>query len=340
MKKSFVILITSSLLFWSCASQQQKTDPCVERHAVVEYGTSRVKFMVADKNICKKQDLKVLNKTEWELDTNKEISTMPNGQVSFHPSVIENLRKVSKDIFFFSKNFKVKKLHGIATGVYRKLSHRQVTFEELEKIIAGKIQLLTIEEEARMGLLSITSTEKPSGNFVVWDFGGNSMQLSIFNEGQVSVMSGLPGSNFMRTVVMKKLNKKKTPNPIGVKNIPSLEKHLKSKLDSSLLPLTASKDFTVYGIGGVHTKSVASPIMHLLNDPAAKKTYSLEQVEKLLKHLAKSNDLHIGGKFPEDQASNVLAVSMIMKQIGWKTIKVSEQTLALGFLQVQRSDKK
>ncbi len=44
------------------------------------------------------------------------------------------------------------------------------------------------------------------------------------------------------------------------------------------------------------------------------------------------NDSQIGGKFAEDQASNVLALNMIMEELGWKSVKVSEQTLALGYL--------
>jgi hypothetical protein len=55
-------------------------------------------------------------------------------------------------------------------------------------------------------------------------------------------------------------------------------------------------------------------------------------VENLLNKLVKMNDSQIGGKFAEDQASNVLALNMIMEELGWKSVKVSEQTLALGYL--------
>ena len=62
-----------------------------------------------------------------------------------------------------------------------------------------------------MGLMSIVATEKPAGNFIVWDFGGNSMQFSVVNDQKTSTVIGLPGSNGIRMEVMKKLNKKKTP---------------------------------------------------------------------------------------------------------------------------------
>jgi exopolyphosphatase/pppGpp-phosphohydrolase len=183
-----------------------------------------------------------------------------------------------------------------------------------------------------MGLQSIVASEKLTGNFIVWDFGGNNMQFSIINNGKTSAVIGLPGSNSIRTEVMNKLKKKKTPNPIGLKNVYILEKHLLAKLTSNLDTLKQYKDFEVYGIGGVHTKSIYSGMLHILNDAEAKKMYSQEQVMRLLNELVKMNDSLIGGKFPEDQASNVIAVNTIMNHVGWKSVKVSEQTLALGYL--------
>jgi exopolyphosphatase/guanosine-5'-triphosphate,3'-diphosphate pyrophosphatase len=340
MKKSFVILITTSLLFWSCASQQQKADPCLERQAVVEYGTSRVKMLIAEKNVCEKQDIKILAKTEWEVETNVNQSQLPSGMVTLQPSVVENLKKISQSISRVFKKFQTQTVFGLATGIYRSVENRELVFNDLEKIIIGKIKVLSPDEEAQMGLMSIIVTEKPAGNFIVWDFGGNTMQFAIVDGEKTVYITGLPGSNILRAEVMSKLKKKKTPNPIGLKNIPGLEKYMKAKFESSLKPLAPYKAFEVYGIGGVHSKSVATAIKHLLNDPNASKTYSHDQVAKLLKHLAQSNDLQIGGKFPDHQASNVLAVHAIMKQMGWNAIKVSEQTLALGYLLNQTAESK
>jgi exopolyphosphatase/pppGpp-phosphohydrolase len=325
MKQSILICTLFSLLV-SCGTHSIKTNPCLHKQAVVEYGTSRVKMLIAEKNVCEKQDIKILAKTEWEVETN-----------ALQPSVVENLKKISQNISLVTKKFKAQEVFGIATGIYRSLEKREVLFNDLEKIIDGKIKVLSPEEEAHMGLMSIIATEKPKGDFVVWDFGGNNMQFSIINAGKTSAILGLPGSNAIRVEVMKKLKKSKTPNPVGFKNVPMLEKFLVSKFGSELVSLKSAKDYEVFGIGGVHSKSVATAIKHLLNDPTASKMYSEEQVTKLLKNLAQSNDLQIGGKFPEHQASNVLAIHAIMKQVGWNSIKVSEQTLALGYLLTQDS---
>lgn len=340
MKKSFVILITTSLLFWSCASQQQKADPCLERQAVVEYGTSRVKFLVADKNICKKEDLKILNKTEWELETSYQLIRQKDGLVSFHPTVKERLQRASQDIKLIAKNLKVQKSYGLATGVYRTLSEREKVFDELGAIIGGNISLLSPEEEAKMGLLSIVYAEKPAGNFIVWDFGGNSMQFAISDQGAITYVTGFPGSNVLRNEVMSRLKKKSSPNPIGERNLGMIQAHLRSKFFRGLSKLQPFKNFEVYGIGGVHSKSAGEAISSNLNDPYAKKVYSIEQVEKLLKAFSQSSDIQISGQFPKDQATNLAAVSLVMKQMGWQKIKVSEQTLALGFMLTQTKTNK
>jgi hypothetical protein len=48
MKQSILILALLSL-FVSCGTQTAKTNPCLHKQAVVEYGTSRVKMLIAEK---------------------------------------------------------------------------------------------------------------------------------------------------------------------------------------------------------------------------------------------------------------------------------------------------
>jgi exopolyphosphatase/guanosine-5'-triphosphate,3'-diphosphate pyrophosphatase len=332
MNQSFLIIGVFLLLFSSCGSLKLGEDSCWQKQAVVEYGTSRVKMLIAEKNICEKKEIKTLAKTDWEIETNKGATQKPNGMTALDARAIERLKTISKGIRHLTKKFKVQRIFGIATGVYRYLEDRDVFLSDLEEVIGGSIKILTPDEEANIGLMSIIVAEMPRDNFIVWDFGGNSMQFSIVCEKKTTLIIGLPGSNGIRTEIMKKLKKRNTPNPIGEKNVSSTEQYLESLLKSKISGLKSYKEFEVYGIGGVHTRSIANAIMHLTNDPMAKRGYSLNNVDMLVNRYVKMTDSEIGGKFPEDQATNLLVVSLIMKQLDWKAVKVSDQTLALGYL--------
>ena len=329
------ILLFLVLSIFSACSSRDKQDSCLERWGVVEYGSSRVKLHISDVNFCERKVLRDIYKVDWVVETEKEIKKQTNGAFVLNSKINERTAEVTQEIQENLGRFKTNKTFGIATGIYRSLFDGKTVLEHYSKVLGAEIQLLTNEEEAKVGLSSIVARENPQGQFVVWDFGGNNMQFTLVDGQNIQSLLGFPGSAPIRNSITKFLRKKSSPNPITKNKRQQVETYILSNSFKKLIPSFFPKDVKVFGIGAVLSLSVGGNIVTMLGLPLQGRTYSLNQVNLLGEKFVELRDDEVGGRYPESQATNILAVHAIMDKLGWTSITYSEETLTLGYM-VQR----
>ena len=226
MKFFFFLFIVFS--FISCRSQNTAVS-CNERRGVVEYGTSRIKLLIAEVNRCQSKMNHLIHKQEWEVETDRNTLKEYDGSNYLNRSVIDRSLAVSADAKMLLNRFQVNQVRGMATGIYRTLTTADMILESYGKVIEAPVHVLSKLEEASMGLRSLQNDANPTGKFIVWDFGGNSMQFSVFDGKRSYPNVGFPGSTPIRIEMTSFLGKKNSPNPIGAKKRKMIEKHLVKK---------------------------------------------------------------------------------------------------------------
>jgi hypothetical protein len=334
-----ILLLVPVLLILSACSSKDKKLACHQNWSVVEYGSSRVKLLISEVNFCERKVGRELYKVEWEVDTDKGSQSGKGAEKFLGAPTIARTLEVSKDIKNIFPRFKVESVSAIATGTYRSFTNAGEVLSSYSNEIGTKVRILSNEEEAAMGLRSIIVKEKPEGKFVVWDFGGNNMQFTIVDGEKVSHVLGFPGSAPILKSVKSFLNKKTSPNPITSKMQSKTENHIISNFFKKLDPKSFPTDARVFGIGGVHSKSIVSNISTMLGIPLGSSTYGIEHVETLAKKLVTLKDSDMGGQYTESQATNTLTVHAVMSRMGWNRVRSSDQTLALGFMDFELKSK-
>jgi exopolyphosphatase/pppGpp-phosphohydrolase len=327
------------LFILSACSSRDKSADCQQKWSVVEYGSSRVKLLVSEVNRCAHRVGRELYKVEWEVDTDQNLLKDKDGSVRLAPATADRTIEVSKNIMQVLAKFKVDKLYGISSGIYRLATNSPEVLSRYSKEIGTKVRLLSNEEEASTGLNSIVVKENPQGNFVVWDFGGNNMQFTIVEADRVVPVLGFPGSMPIKKSVTSLLKKKSSPNPITKKMQLKVEAYVLKSYFKKLGPELFPKGARVFGIGGVHTKSIGSNIITLLGLPIEKHTYTIDQVDSLAKRVVELKDSEMGGLYPDAQATNILTVHALMGHLGWSSVTFSDQTLALGYMDQELNKK-
>ncbi len=327
MKLSILLVL---IFTTSCSSKQ--TPICNERLGVVEYGTSRIKLLIADINRCQHQLNTIIHKQEWEVETDRNILRENDGSLFLNRVVIDRTLEVSAEARSALSKFNVKAVSGIATGTYRTITTAPLILGNYGRALGGQVRVLSKLDEVSMSLRSVMAKEKPKGKFIVWDFGGNSMQFSVVVDKVSSSIVGLPGSTPIKEEVSSFLGKKNSPNPILASKLPMVEKHLIQKYFTALNSLSSIKEVQIYGVGGVHVKSIEGNLHNLLGVSLVENTYTKDQVDELVKKLVELKDIDIGGLFASAQATNALTIYAIMNYVGWDKVILSEQTLALGYM--------
>jgi exopolyphosphatase/guanosine-5'-triphosphate,3'-diphosphate pyrophosphatase len=276
---------------------------------------------------------------DWAIETEKDIKKQKDGSLILSPKINVRTEEVTQEIRLNLARFKTNKTFGIATGIYRSLLNGKNILAQYSKVLGAEIQLLTNDEEAKIGLDSIVAKEKPQGQFVVWDFGGNNMQFTIVDGQKIQPLLGHPGSNSIKHSVLKLLRKKSTPNPITQTKRQQVETSILTHSFKGLDPQLFPKEISVFGIGAVHARSIGGNIETMLGQPIQDRTYSIDQVNLLAQKFVDLNDQDVGGRYPESQATNILTVHALMRKMGWKQVTFSDETLTLGYmLQVLKKD--
>jgi exopolyphosphatase / guanosine-5'-triphosphate,3'-diphosphate pyrophosphatase len=321
------------LLLASCASKTYRLPECVERRSVIEMGTSRIKLTIADVDVCKKTFLHTVAKMNWRIEQDRHLHEEYEGSLNLsHESMNLSLAAIKEGMKSIDEYPQTSPPILIATGVFREVTNLESFFKKIEKISGSRPLILSAIQEARLGVRSVQATElNLPEQFIVWDIGGNSMQLSLRAKKKSRYFLGGKGSQFYKKSVMQLLNRKKSPNPVGHKNIDRIKEEFK-KTFSLFIPKVPDNlaHLPVYGIGAVHSESVLRRMQEL--NETKYDVITAKDLNDLIVNSVNLSDGQIGGDYSANQVVNQILVESMMEYLGIKVVNVRTLDLTQGAL--------
>ena len=328
----YCILATT---IWVLAFSSYAKNPCHVTRAAIDVGSGTTKFAQAIVDKCNGRIVKI---QKFEKKRVPHADSLAKNNNFFDEEVQKMGIKTLKE--FLSKLDNGVPVVAIATSAFRTAINSD---EYVEKIISEtslKFHVISQEQEAAFGLKAASSLAggRPS-DFLVWDIGGGSMQISSANSDgaqgpQLSTYLGhlasVPMKNLMTTQVQKK-GSSNSPNPVSKKEysvaLGKVVDLAKRSVQKSIQKSVAQKK--VLGIGGVIYYNTCS------NIPGKKKgcSFTAGELERsIARKLGKSDEELGGGKFVDESVTNPILVLGFMKALGIEKMQTLKVSMANGVL--------
>ena len=321
------------ILIVSCSTPLRKADPCLEKRSALEMGSNRIKFAIAEVNFCTQKISKEIIRKDWTVEQDKTVLKEPDGSTAISDTAKDATLEVVKSVKIIMKQHSVDIPPVIvATGIFREVKGTKPLFEKIQEILANGPRVISAIEEARLGVNSLIATEMTlPDDFLVWDIGGNSMQITIKHKGEKKYFLGGKGSQFFKQTAKDMLRRQNTPNPILDVNLAKLNKVFKNSHNYYVKQIPAlPSNVVVYGIGALHSKSILNRINE--HNENRNKFYTLDELKGLIKSTVNLTDEQIGGAYASNQVTNQIFVANMMEQLMIQKVNVRELDLTAGLL--------
>lgn len=328
--KKYSLLV---LLFSIFISSETMAKNCVEVRMGLDIGSGSTKIMTAKVDFCQNKILEVLQNESLPVSYNEDLEKSKDGLLS--QDIINKGYSAISTMVAKGRAFKPKKSYAVATSVFRKASNGVDVIKGFARKINMPMEVITQEEEARLGYLSVKSTmpELDNKSFIVWDIGGGSMQMFSLDKNKKSqrYLGDLASVTFKNMVieVIQEKNPQNvlTPNPIGDKReqVIALARSY-SRLHVPLPLKEAIKDHIIIGVGGVHSHSIRNQI------GTKEAQYTLAQLELAGKSQSKKSDKDLEGDYRSTDVTNLLLVQGFMEGLGINEVKIANASLIQGVM--------
>ena len=321
------------LLVYSCStSKKTGLEHCFKNKAVAEIGTNRIKLLIANVDVCQKKIVKEIHKQDWPIEQDKSVFLELDGtQALSHESKDKTLLAFQEIKLVFEK-FKVINPDVIATGIFREVTNADLLFDKIQNISGTYPRLLSVLEEAQIGLKSLQAVEGTlPGELVLWDIGGNSSQITIRAGGKTRYILGGHGSQYYKTLAIQILKKRLTPNPIKQSNLTKVKNGFKKSTEEYLRAAPdLPEGITVYGIGGVHSKG----ILDMINSYHETKNtfYTLKELRELIVDSANLTDGQLAGVYASNRVTNAMLAEVVMDYLQIDRVDARDIDLTTGLL--------
>lgn len=318
-------------LFYGCSGAKPKTaaNSCEESRAVVELGTNRIKTKVYRFNTCKRQDVETIESLSEPIEFSQAFKVEGFGEeVLIAPQILEKGKVYLGSIKSRLKKAKIQRIQVIATGVFRRASNAEKYLDSIGDLFGTKARIISSLEEAKLALRAV-SFRHQDPELCVWDIGGDSMLLACKARGTSVFAIDLPGSQ----VIAGELTRQ-----TGYRALPDRLKYYRRNFDAANVQaikafLSNHPTAVVYGIGGVHERSIIETLRVI--SPSHANAYSLQDAENLFKLFKGSKSTSFTGKYGKNQFLNLDLVLFTMRELGLTKIQVSDQKPLDAFVREQ-----
>lgn len=301
---------------------------CQEVRLGFDIGSGSTKMLVAKVDFCEHKILEVLHTESRPIAFNEDLEMSKDNNLS--SGIIAIGLKNLTEMVALGRNYKPKKIYGVATSVFRKSQNGIDVIKGYARKVGVKLEVIPQLDEAMLGYLSVRAFTQEK-NIVVWDIGGGSMQMWSQQENQrpVSYLGELASVTFKNMVIevieMKDPDILLTPNPIGDKReqIIALARSY-SRLHVPVDLKKAINEGTVVGVGGVHSQSIKNQLQ------LKEMKYSLEELDKAGQQQVQKSDKDLAGNYRATDVTNLLLVQGFMEGLGIKSVKIVDASLLQG----------
>ncbi|AGH94558.1 Ppx/GppA phosphatase family protein [Pseudobdellovibrio exovorus] len=337
MKKILSVCSAKLFLFFLFLSTQSFASDCLVTQGALDIGSGSTKSVVAIVDTCQKKIHKVLFEENMAVPFSEAHETSADQKIpeAFVKAQLPRMKELSQKM----RQHGAVSIHALATSVFRRAKNGEDVMKKISEAISGPVQMISQEDEARLGYWSALAQRPPrqGEQVVVWDIGGGSMQMitqpKAAETGLTIYQGELAAVNFKNRVI-NELQKKdaktqNSPNPLGAQWTDAVklsETYASAHVPSEFQKL--SRQVTWIGIGGVLYNSVRE-------QTKVKNTYQVKDLQKALKKRAKLNDQQLGGDYAATDVTNLALVAGFMQALKIKKVETVKASLAQGWLLFQ-----
>lgn len=290
-------------------------------YAVIDLGSNSIRLCI----------YKILQNS-FEQIMSKKVTAGLSGYVHdgrLTPKGVNKAGSVLKQFLAAIQSFGIERYAVFATASLRNIDNREEVLEAIGTLAGVTPEILTGDEEARLGFLGATH-DIPMQSGLVIDIGGGSTELVLFEEARVKNLISLPlGSLNLHTFVVKGI----VPHADDYKKMKQLVRAELDKLDweydKSGLPMC--------GVGGTVRASLAlAKELYALPKNARQVQYeTIQSIVKTLKSGTVEEQKALYRVTPErifSLAPGMVLLREVMKTFHSPAIAVSENGVREGFL--------
>lgn len=301
-------------------------DNCRVTRSAIDIGSGTTRLIVAEVDRCRARIIRHLHHVKRDVRYKKDIGNN-NGSLSaeIQQEGIQALRGLLELT-------KAQKPVAIATEALRQARNSTAYLQRIEKELGIKIQIIDQQQEASLGFkAALSEAAASSKDYVVWDIGGGSMQISAMVDGKLHQFNSKLGAVPAKEIALQvKKNKAATPNPISKAEARKIVQKYKNKaarlVPAWLKKIAANRRFI--GIGGVHYYNTCS---HLEGKQKGCTFYRDELMEAVEKKLLGRDDQALGNdKYVDVKVTNPLLITAIMQQLGIYQVQTANINIASG----------
>lgn len=313
------------LLSLSCGSTKIKgTDSgCIANRTAWDFGSGTIKVKSAKVDLCNQKIIQTFYHKSKKINFKEDLDKSRSKKISQ-----KSKAKAEAFIQKVLSELTSKSLHaGVATAAFREAKNSKSFIKEINQKYNLNLKVISQEEEAQIGLQSVKSQiKKQTEDFVVWDIGGGSQQISIKAKNKVTIYKSPWASVSFKNLYLSQIKKNKylSPNPMGLENFNKATSSAKALARFFKMPADLEKFKTVYGIGGVHGASLGKKLKT--------KSYTKKDLRKIAKDYINKNDNEIGGKYASTDVTNIALVLGTMKALKINNVRIIKAGLVEGLL--------
>ena len=320
------LIIWYAVCFSGCAAQTRFD--CMEHRAALDMGSATVKIKAVDIDRCANIRSDVLFQENVKVAFSENIRDHRLSD-DIQNKGLEQLAKLKSE----AKLRGAQKFAGVATAVFRSAENTSQYLDRIKSETGIAIRLISQDEEAILGYQAAKASDQV-GPVVVWDIGGNSMQMIMQDHAKRYVIyrGNTASVSFKKMILEKILHQPAglsvSPNPIGGKNLAAA---IAMALDAArdvpeeITMLMAQNQTKVIGIGGVHNQSIK-------NQMKVKDHYTRDHLMQTLLSRIELTDAQIGGPYADTDVSNLILVLGYMQKLKIDQVYLKDVNLTDGVL--------
>lgn len=324
----FYTFILCLFFIHGCAALTERT--CTEQRAAFDIGSATIKMKTASVNKCRPAPIRIIRQQEAkvpfaESTRNRTLSLNVRSEgIAQIQAMKDEALSAGAQVFA-----------GVATAAFRQADDAADFLAEIKAKTGINVRLISQEEEAVLGYqAALTQVRKPAEAIVVWDIGGNSMQMVMKDKTQkYQVYQGLMASISYKNQIIEKVHRRPaggqtSPNPVGGRNLlTALELAMNAAGDvpEEMKRFLRKAGTTVIGIGAVHNQSIRKQL-------GGKNTYRRTDLRKVLGKKLDLTDAQIGGPFADTDVSNLILVWGFMQKLDIAEVRLADVNLTDGIL--------
>ncbi|NUN06616.1 MAG: hypothetical protein HUU57_12745 [Bdellovibrio sp.] len=305
---------------------------CHEKQGALDFGSGTTKAFAALVDVCQKKVIEVIFEDRLPLALNEALEK--SAQKEIPTAIIDQALPQFQTMLQKMQDHDVKKIHGIATAVFRSAKNGPQVIQRIAKTLQIPVQIISQEKEAELGFWSAIAQKKlsPKDPIIVWDIGGGSMQMYARRGKTTHVFQGDLASVSFKNKILEDLQFKdpkqvSSPNPIGTNKDAALQ-IAKNHAYIHVSDFFKKEAVTArwIGVGGVLSMSVQA------QTKKGSAEFTQAELDKTLRERVFLRDEEINSDYKISDISNLALVLGYMQALQIRKVETAQASLGQGLL--------